>query len=327
MSDLGRFFSSSGKKALRSSESYSALLEQNNNLDSSPRKSARNLSMLSKESSIASESFRDRWWLVPPAVTTHLCIGGLYAWSVLNEPLSRTLGVVVSAPHGDWVLSSIVPIFSTAVCFAGATSALSGNWAEKAGPRKCVFLAGTLWGGGLMLGGLGVYLHQLGLVYLGYGVIGGMGIGFAYSPPVAALLRFFPDRKGVASGMVIMGFGSGAVVALPAIRYLIDKNFVPPTYYGTADQVQTIVTEGRRFLVEGPQTEVVLATASDIAKLGLHHHCLDPGIYAVGTGSTGIAATLITLGAAYSVSAQLCGLTDAGLHAGSCHKRRGAVHN
>ena len=132
---------------------------------------------LAKAASVAALDF-NRWRVVPFAVTTHLCIGGLYAWSVLNEPLTRTLGVVSNA-NGDWVLSSVVPVFSTAVCAAGVTAALSGKWADRVGPRQSIFLAGTLWGGGMMLGGLGVHLQQLGLVYLGYGVLGGIGIGFA----------------------------------------------------------------------------------------------------------------------------------------------------
>jgi MFS family permease len=152
------------------------------------------LSILSKTAATAPREF-NRWRVVPPAVITHVSIGGLYAWSMLNEPISRALGVVSSIPQ-DWGLSSIVPVFSTAVFFAGATAAASGAWSDKMGPRPSIFLSGLFWGGGLALGGLGVNLHQLGLVYLGYGVLGGTGIGFAYGPPVATLLRWFPDRKG-----------------------------------------------------------------------------------------------------------------------------------
>ena len=152
----------------------------NNSSDSNDNKSslpAKKPSFLSKEASEAPETY-NRWFMVPPAVLTHLCIGGLYSWSILNEPISRTLGVV-SASSGDWALSSVIPVFSTAVCAAGATGALSGKWADKEGPRKSVFVAGSLWGGSLMLAGLGVETHNLAMLYGGYGLIGGVGIGFA----------------------------------------------------------------------------------------------------------------------------------------------------
>jgi len=128
------------------------------------------------------------------------------------------------------------------------------------------------------------------------------------SPPVATLLRWFPDRKGMASGMAIMGFGSGALVALPVIRHLVEANFVAPKYFGSADTVQTVIQEGRRFLAESPATEVVIASASDIAKLGLTQHVLEPGVYAVGTGSTGVAATMMTIGGIYAATMILASL-------------------
>jgi hypothetical protein len=144
---------------------------------------------LSKDASIANQDF-NRWLMIPPAITTHLCIGGLYAWSVLNEPLARTIGVVASS-NQDWVLSSIVPVFSTAVGFAGATGAFSGKYADLEGPRKSIFLAGVFWGGGMIIGGLGVHFHQLPLLYLGYGVFGGIGIGFACKSIILISVKTF----------------------------------------------------------------------------------------------------------------------------------------
>jgi MFS family permease len=135
------------------------------------------MSMLSREANVASDDY-NRWLVVPPAVLTHLSVGGLYAWSVLNEPLSRTIGVVSAAP-ADWPLASVIPDFSTAVFAAGATGAFTGKIADRDGPRKSIFTAGALWGGGLMLAGAAVELHSLPLLYAGYGVIGGAGIGFA----------------------------------------------------------------------------------------------------------------------------------------------------
>ena len=165
-------FKTSGVRGFPSTRLFSAMPVSNDE-----QKQKKPASFLSRESSVASENF-NRWMMVPPAVLTHLSIGGLYAWSVLNEPLSRTLGVVSQA-SGDWALSSVIPVFSAAVCAAGATGALSGKWADAEGPRKSVFLAGTLWGGGMMMAGLGVETHHLGLLYGGYGLLGGIGIGFA----------------------------------------------------------------------------------------------------------------------------------------------------
>lgn len=210
------------------------------------------------------------------------------------------------------MLSTVVPVFSTAVGFAGLVAALSGAWSDREGPRKSVALAGVLWGGGLALGGLGVMTNQLPLVYFGYGVVGGTGIGFAYGPPVATLIKWFPDRKGLASGMAIMGFGTGAMVALPGIKYVMEKNFVAPKYLGHADQVLTMVHDnGTRFLQSDPTCQVVVATAHDIAKLGLSpalSSTLDAGVYVVGTGNTGAGAALMALGGVYAIAMGLSSL-------------------
>lgn len=168
-----------GVSRLSNSTRVRVLATKSSSNDSVDGGSGKKPHFLSREASEAPESY-NRWLMVPPAVATHLCIGGLYAWSVLNEPLTRSLGVVTSS-SGDWALASVIPVFSTAVCAAGAAGALTGKWADREGSRKSVFVAGTLWGGGTMLAGLGVEIQSLPLLYAGYGIVGGTGIGFACS--------------------------------------------------------------------------------------------------------------------------------------------------
>ena len=141
----------------------------------------------------------NRWMMVPPAVATHLCLGSVFAWSLFNDPLSRELGVV-AACSSDWHLGSIVPVFSTVLALHGLTAAAAGLWQQRAGVRASNTLGALCWGGGLMLGGAGVYVHSLPLLYAGFGLLGGIGQGLAYVPPIATLIRWFPDKKGLAGG-------------------------------------------------------------------------------------------------------------------------------
>ena len=150
-------------------------------------KSVGALSFLKKERIIADKSFNR--WLVPPAsIAIHLCIGSVYAWSIFNPALVKGIGVVTSAAD-DWSLSSVVWIFSTAIVFLGLAAAIGGKWLEEVGPRMVGVLAAFCWGGGFIIGSLGIAYHQLWLVYLGYGAIGGCGLGLAYVSPVSTLLR------------------------------------------------------------------------------------------------------------------------------------------
>ena len=161
---------------------------------------------LLKESIVAKPGFNR--WLVPPAsIAIHLCIGSVYAWSVFNAPLSKELGVVGQAA-GDWQFGHIVWIFSIAIVFLGLAAAVAGRWLEKVGPRCVGVVAALLWGGGFLVGFLGIKFHSLPLLYLGYGVLGGCGLGLGYVSPVSTLIRWFPDRRGLATGLAIMGFGS-----------------------------------------------------------------------------------------------------------------------
>ena len=254
-------------------------------------------SLLSKERIVRGPEF-NRWLAVPPSIAVHLCIGSVYAWSIYNPALIEVLGVATSAGD-DWTLRQVVWIFSVAIAFTGLTAAFAGKWVEKVGPRMVCVMAACFWGGGYMLSSLGVTLHQLWLIYLGYGVIGGIGLGLGYVSPVSNLIRWFPDRRGLAAGMAIMGFGGGAMVAVPLKEFFLQYFYKAPQYLGTADAVDMITHSGRRFVEIGGQLkEVVVAGAAEAA------HVLAPGteaagVYVVGTGSAGVAQTFLLFGVVY----------------------------
>jgi MFS family permease len=187
---------------------------------------------LSKERIIAGPGF-NRWLIPPCALATHLCIGQAYAISVFNLPLTRQLGITHSLPN-DWKLTELGWIFTIAIFVLGTSAAIFGTWVQAQGPRKAGLVAALCWGSGFLVGAIGIELHQLWLVYLGYGVIGGCGLGIGYITPVSTLISWFPDRRGMATGMAIMGFGGGALVASP-LSDLLMKAFASPTSTGVAE--------------------------------------------------------------------------------------------
>ncbi|MDG2089909.1 MAG: OFA family MFS transporter [Gammaproteobacteria bacterium] len=253
--------------------------------------------LLSKERIVAEPGF-NRWKVPPASIAIHLCIGSVYAWSIFNLPLTRAFGVVAPASN-DWSLQDVTWIFSVAIVALGLSAAFAGRWLEKVGPRKVGVVAAICWGGGFLIGAIGIYLHQLWLLYLGYGVIGGCGLGLGYVSPVSTLIRWFPDRRGMATGMAIMGFGGGAMIGAPLKRKFIQLFYEAPEYLGTTDQVNLITDAGRRFVERaGEQLEVVVIGANDVASMLV----LGPeGIYVVGTGSVGVAQTFLVLGILYFV--------------------------
>lgn len=188
--------------------------------------------LLSKERITAGPGF-SRWLIPPCALATHLCIGQAYAISVFNLPLTQQLGITQSTPE-DWKLTELGWIFTIAIFFLGASAAVFGKWVQAQGPRKSGFTAALCWGLGFLIGALGIQLHQIWLVYLGYGVLGGCGLGIGYITPVSTLITWFPDRRGMATGMAIMGFGGGALVASPLSVFLM-KQFSSPTSTGVAE--------------------------------------------------------------------------------------------
>jgi MFS family permease len=199
--------------------------------------------LLSRERIIAPPGF-NRWLVPPAALAIHLCIGQAYAFSVFKIPLSRAVGITQSVP-GDWKFTELQWIFTLAIVWLGLSAAIAGRWLERAGPRKGGVVAAFCWGGGFLIAALGVYLHRLWLLYLGYGFIGGWGLGLGYISPVSTLIKWFPDRRGMATGMAIMGFGGGALIAAPLSDALM-KRFASATDVGVW---QTFLTMGAIYFV------------------------------------------------------------------------------
>jgi MFS family permease len=169
------------------------------------------LSFLDRENTVARPGF-NRWLIPPAALAIHLCIGQAYATSVYKTALVK---------HFDTSLTAIGVIFSLAIVMLGVSAAVMGKWVERAGPRRAMFTAACFWASGFLVAALGVAVGQLWLVYLGYGFIGGIGLGIGYISPVSTLIKWFPDRPGLATGMAIMGFGGGALIASPLSRQLM----------------------------------------------------------------------------------------------------------
>jgi MFS family permease len=182
---------------------------------------------LDRERIVAQAGF-NRWLIPPCALAIHLCIGMAYGFSVFWLPLSHALGVAkpiackgltlgqaLTTTTCDWRVSDLTWTYSLFFVVLGSAAALWGGWLEKAGPRKAGVVAAFCWAGGIAIGAVGVMVHQLWLLWLGAGLLGGIGLGLGYITPVSTLIKWFPDRRGMATGMAIMGFGGGALIGSP----------------------------------------------------------------------------------------------------------------
>jgi MFS family permease len=208
--------------------------------------------ILDKERTIATVGF-NRWLVPPAALCIHLCIGMAYGFSVFWLPLSRAIGLTAPkacadisllqelfATTCDWKVASLGWMYTLFFVLLGVSAAIWGGWLERVGPRKAGFVAALCWVGGLLIGALGIYVHQLWLMWLGAGVLGGIGLGLGYISPVSTLVKWFPDRRGMATGMAIMGFGGGAMIGAPLANLLM-------SYFKTPNSVgvwETFVTMG-----------------------------------------------------------------------------------
>src|ERR1700685_4018325 len=190
------------------------------------------LPFLDRSHTIAKPGF-SRWMVPPAALCIHLCIGQAYAFSVFNLPMTKLIGITQSAP-GDWNIPQLGWIFTIAIFILGTSAAIFGRWVEEGRPRQAMFMSGLCWAVGFFISAIGVYVHNLWIVYLGYGVFGGIGLGLGYISPVSTLIKWFPDRPGMATGMAIMGFGGAAMIAAPLSVWLMSV-FSTPTHVGVAE--------------------------------------------------------------------------------------------
>ncbi len=202
---------------------------------------------LDKERTIAGSGF-NRWLVPPAALAIHLCIGMAYGFSVFWLPLSKALGIKepiacakdlgffaeIFSASCDWKISMLGWMYTLFFVLLGSSAAIWGGWLEHAGPRKAGVVSAICWCGGLVISAFGIHTHQIWLMWLGSGVIGGIGLGLGYISPVSTLIKWFPDRRGMATGMAIMGFGGGAMIGAPMAAKLM-AHFATPTSVGVLE--------------------------------------------------------------------------------------------
>jgi MFS family permease len=219
--------------------------------------------LLAKERTVARPGF-NRWLVPPAALAIHLCIGMAYGFSVFWLPLSRAVGIGASiacpaemgffaqmvASDCDWKISMLGWMYTLFFVFLGSSAAIWGGWLEKVGPRRAGVVSALCWCGGLVISALGVKLHQIWMLWLGSGVIGGIGLGLGYISPVSTLIKWFPDRRGMATGMAIMGFGGGAMIGAPLADKLM-KFYATPTSVGVAETFLTMAAIYFVFMMAG----------------------------------------------------------------------------
>ncbi|MFT4022101.1 MAG: MFS transporter, partial [Acinetobacter sp.] len=213
-----------------------------------PSNSLHQSSFLSKQRIIAKSGF-NRWLIPPAALAIHLCIGMAYGFSVFWLPLSKALGIdhaIACVPDigffqqlfvrsCDWKVSTLGWMYTLFFVLLGSSAAIWGGWLERVGPRKAGLISAICWCGGMLVSALGIYLHQFWLMLLGSGVIGGIGLGLGYISPVSTLIKWFPDKRGLATGMAIMGFGGGAMIGSPLAVELM-------SYFSTPNSVGVVQT-------------------------------------------------------------------------------------
>mmetsp|Transcript_7622 Transcript_7622/g.19541 ORF Transcript_7622/g.19541 Transcript_7622/m.19541 type:complete len:483 (-) Transcript_7622:20-1468(-) len=253
---------------------------------------------------ITEENYKERWKVVPPANLVQVSAGGIYCFSMWTIPMTTALGVVAPAA-ADWSVASVLPAFSAAAIGMGVTAMTLGGWIEKSGPRLAGVVGAVCWGTGLATCGLAVETHSLPLLYAGYSALGGVAWGMLYLSPVDSIMKWFPDRRGLATGITLSAFGIGATISPTIIQSLLDLYSVAPEFVGPAAEVALeTLADGSQVIAPGASDgglvgrEVVVATAAQAAKSGLGE-----GVYLVGTGSTGAGPAFATLGAMYGTTA------------------------
>jgi MFS family permease len=188
----------------------------------------------------------NRWRIPVGAVLVHICIGSVYAWSTFNRPIQAIF------PGAPWWFSPPYTTFTTALALLGLSAAFGGPWVERRGPRVAATAAALFFGTGLVIGGIGLAVKQQVLVFLGMGIIGGIGCGLGYISPVSTLVKWFPDRRGMATGMAIMGFGGGAFVAGYLNVFFMNLVGVAMTVIALGATYLLVMLAGSRLMVLPP---------------------------------------------------------------------------
>jgi hypothetical protein len=265
------------------------------------------MSVFGPDTARAAPDFDNRWSIMVPAFCTHLAIGSGWAWSIVSTTIVREQGFV-SAAAADWSLLEATAPMPILFTFFGLVGAAVGKWQTAVGPRASIALSAVFFGSGLVVGGIGISTNNLLLLNLGYGVLAGAGVGLSYTPPIQALMQWFPDKKGLAMGTLVAGFGSGALVFVPTYGWLMSKFSSAPTFLGTMEAVQTTSRDGVLFAQTASQdwVEAVQATATDLAQLPAPYSQLSEGLYVVGSGATGAGEALMLSGVGYFALMSAC---------------------
>lgn len=203
------------------------------------------------------KSVKNRWLIALSAVGIHISIGSVYSWSVFSKPLIKMFG---------WNLKDVSLTFSLAIIFLGLSAAFMGKWVEKQGPKRAATLAACFFGAGLLGAGFSILLKSLPLLYLTYGMIGGIGLGIGYISPVSTLVKWFPDKRGMATGLAIMGFGFASMIAGPVIVYLIARVGIANTFFILGAFYFILMIASASYLEQPPQNWMVDAVKSQISK-------------------------------------------------------------
>ncbi len=189
-------------------------------------------------------TIKNRWLMAIGAMAIHMCIGSVYAWSVYVKPIQSTM---------NWTLTDVTITFSIAIFFLGLSAALMGKFVERQGPRVAASLAAVLFGLGTIGSGLAIFLESKVVLYLTYGVLGGTGLGIGYISPVSMLVKWFPDRRGMATGLAIMGFGFASAISGPAIKVLIDAVGISSTFYILGAIYFVVMFSAAQYLANPPE--------------------------------------------------------------------------
>jgi len=205
---------------------------------------------------------RNRWFIALAAIGLHISIGSVYAWSVLTRPIMVDMGFTLS--QTTWT-------FSLAILMLGLSAGFLGSFAEKIGPKKSGLLAMLFWVTGLLGTAYALSIHNLTLLYLFYGIIGGIGLGIGYITPVSTLVKYFPNRPGFATGLAIMGFGFASLIAGPLMQYFVAQVGLVDTFI-ILGVIYLVIMGASSLYLKAPQPKHPTRPTKDKSTMYVHNH-------------------------------------------------------